>query len=75
MSKETKKYLLYHLRWQVSAILMFPVMAFLQSLGLPLWVNLSLGQAFGAIVFWKIDKWIFKHPEEVEKIVEELDED
>ena len=72
ITKETKKYLLYHLRWQISAVVMYPVMAFLQSLGLPLWANLSLGQMFGAIIFWKVDQWIFKHPKEVQEIIEEV---
>jgi len=53
------RYLLYHLRWQVSAWVMMPLMLFLEKQGLPLWINLMIGQAFGACVFWFIDKWIF----------------
>ena len=60
-------YLVYHLRWQVSAWLMLPLMLLLESL-LPLWANLMAGQFFGAIVFWFIDKKIFEknHEEEVQ---------
>jgi len=55
-----KRYLIYHLRWQVSAWVMLPLMNFLNSQNIPLWLNLMIGQCFGACVFWFIDKWIFK---------------
>jgi hypothetical protein len=55
-----KTYGIYHLRWQISAWVMLPSMLYLESLGTPLWVNLMMGQAMGATIFWKIDKWIFK---------------
>ena len=54
-----RRYLIYHLRWQISAWIMLPVMICLE-LYLPLWGNLMLGQLFGAFVFWGIDKRIFK---------------
>ena len=53
-----KRYLIYHLRWQVSAWVMLPIMLFLEK-HLPLWLNLMVGQAFGACIFWFVDKWIF----------------
>ena len=28
---------------------------------LPIYINLPLGQFFGAIIFWKIDKWILRN--------------
>jgi len=55
-----KTYGIYHLRWQISAWLMLFPMLYLESLGMPLWANLMIGQAIGATIFWKIDNWIFK---------------
>jgi hypothetical protein len=54
------QYVIYHLRWQISAWVMFPIMTLLVSF-LPLWANLMVGQFFGAIIFWKVDKLIFKN--------------
>jgi hypothetical protein len=53
------KYIIYHLRWQLSAWIMLPFMIVLESF-LPLWLNLMIGQFIGAIIFWKIDSQIFK---------------
>ena len=57
----TKQYGIYHLRWQISALVMMPIMIVLQSFGFPLWLNLSIGQFFGALIFWNVDKYIFKN--------------
>lgn len=57
---KTKKFWIYQLRWQISAVIMFLPMLWLTSLGFPLWITLSIGQLFGALVFWKIDLMIFK---------------
>ena len=54
-----RTYLIYHLRWQISALIMMPVMMFLEE-HLPLYANLMLGQFVGAVVFWGIDKRIFR---------------
>ena len=58
----TKRYVIYLIRWIISAFVMMPVMLFLESI-LPLWVNLIVGQVFGSIIFFKIDQWIFKEDE------------
>lgn len=56
-----KTFLLYLLRWQVSALVMMPLMILLEKkAGLPVVITLPIGQLFGAFVFWEIDKWIFK---------------
>jgi len=55
-----KRYLIYHLRWQISAWVMLPIMSILEKKGLPLWINLMIGQAFGACIFYFVDKWIFR---------------
>jgi len=39
---------------------MMPIMMFLEKIGLELWINLMLGQFFGALIFWKVDRWIFE---------------
>lgn len=56
-----KKFLLYLTRWQVSALVMLPLMVVLErKAGLPVVATLPIGQLFGAFVFWEIDKWIFR---------------
>jgi len=61
----TKRYFIYLIRWIVSAIVMLPVMMFLESI-LPLWGNLLVGQIFGSLIFFKIDKAIFKDDTEID---------
>jgi hypothetical protein len=56
----TKKFGVYFLRWQISAIVMMPFMMILEMFGIPLFLNLILGQAIGSFIFFEIDKWIFK---------------
>jgi hypothetical protein len=52
---------------------MLPFMMIL-SAHLPLWANLMAGQAIGSIIFWEIDKLIFKSHEQdnIEKNIEEV---
>lgn len=56
-----KQYILYHLKWQVSILITAPCMWFFQDfLG---WNNISTiitFQFLGAVIFWNIDKFIFK---------------
>ena len=54
------QYFVYHLRWQLSAFVMMPFMIGLESMGLPLWQNLMIGQFIGAVIFFKLDQYIFK---------------
>jgi len=58
------KYLRYHIRWQLSTIVMLAVMWPLEQAGLPLLVNLPIGQFFGALIFWPIDNWILNPKKE-----------
>ena len=55
-----KQKILYLMRWWLSAFVMMPIMIYLESV-LPLWLNLLVGQTIGALIFWNIDKWIFKN--------------
>ncbi|WP_120945921.1 MULTISPECIES: hypothetical protein [Helicobacter] len=57
---KSKLFLIYWLRWMLSAVVMLPFMHFFEWLGTPLWINLFLGQTIGAIIFFKIDKFIFR---------------
>ena len=50
---------------------MLPVMLIIQPI-LPLWLNLMIGQAFGALIFWKIDQWIF-HGHKKDNIEEQIE--
>jgi cytosine/uracil/thiamine/allantoin permease len=54
-----KTYFIYHLRWQASAWVMMPVMYRLEHL--EMWQGFCISQFFGALVFWFIDKIIFKY--------------
>lgn len=54
-----KRYFIYHLRWQISALVMMPIMLLLEAQGWPLWLNLMAGQLVGAFIFWEVDKRIF----------------
>lgn len=56
----TKKFVVYLLRWLVSAFVMMPFMMFFEYLGITLTLNLILGQIIGAIIFFKIDSFIFQ---------------
>lgn len=38
---------------------MMPFMIIFEAYAVPLWLNLFLGQTIGAMIFFKIDKWIF----------------
>ena len=53
------RFTLYLLRWILSGIVMYPLMQYLAPY-IPLWLNLLAGQVFGAIVFYGIDKKIFR---------------
>jgi hypothetical protein len=52
-----KQYLIYHIRWQLSAWIMMPVIYQLKEL--PLWMSFCISQFVGAIIFWYVDKRIF----------------
>lgn len=57
------RYFIYHLRWQLSALVMFPVIYFLKQWIDSEFIRLCLGQAFGAVLFYMVDKRIFKPKE------------
>ena len=53
-----KRYLIYLLRWQISGIVMMPVLMLCTKLGTIL--SVVIAQLIGSIIFWFIDKKIFK---------------
>ena len=58
---KTKQYGIYHLRWQISGIIMYPALGILATYNMPLWLSVMVAQFIGAIVFFEIDKRIFGH--------------
>jgi hypothetical protein len=55
------KYFKYHIRWQISTVVMLVIMWPLEHwFNLPVWINLPIGQCCGAFIFWPIDNWILK---------------
>jgi len=59
------KYVVYHLRWQLSAIVMMIPLLIFESLGIlnNQFFRLMILQFFGALIFWNIDKFIFSYKE------------
>ena len=55
----SKKFAVYLFRWLVSAFVMMPFMILFEQLGISIALNLILGQIIGAIIFFKIDSFIF----------------
>jgi len=55
-----KRFLIYYGRWILSAFVMMPFMIAFEKMGLSLSANLIAGQTVGALIFYRIDKWIFK---------------
>lgn len=40
---------------------MIPVVYLIRETGVQLWLNLVIAQVFGAIIFYKFDKWLLTH--------------
>lgn len=59
--ERSKRYGIYHMRWQVSAIvMMLPMYVATSVIGLSSWLSLIPVHFIGAIVFWYVDKNIFE---------------
>lgn len=48
------------MRWQMSGLVLLPVLLVGQYFHFPMTVNLILANAIGAAMFWKIDKILTK---------------
>ncbi len=57
---KTRLFVIYWVRWMISALVMMPFMLLFEWLHVSLWLNLLLGQSIGALIFFKIDKFIFR---------------
>jgi len=56
-----KKYVMYHFKWQMGAIVTIPLMyILLDYLHINYWVSVLIFQFVGALVFYPVDKFIFK---------------
>ena len=56
-----KKYLTYLFRWQTSSLVLAPVAMAVSFLGVEdKFIQISVGNLLGGIIFWHIDKLIFK---------------
>ena len=55
----SKRFAVYLFRWLISAFVMMPFMILFEQLGISIALNLILGQIIGAIIFFKIDSFIF----------------
>ena len=57
---QMKTKVLYYFRWILSGVAMLPLMLYLEKAGFNLILNLFIGQSFGALIFYNIDKRIFR---------------
>lgn len=55
-----RRYMVYHLRWQASTVVMAPVMWLLDSLLPGVTLKLIVANACGAAVFYVVDRRIFR---------------
>lgn len=53
------RFIIYYVRWIVSAFIMLPFMLICEKYEVSLWLNLLIGQSIGAVIFFNIDKMIF----------------
>jgi hypothetical protein len=61
MNPKLKQFLIYHLRWQSGFFVAMPSMWFFQDkLHWPLWAAIIGFQFVGALIYYSIDKLIFK---------------
>lgn len=56
---KSKRYIIYHGRWQLSTIVMSAPITLFSYYFSPV-IALALSQVIGACIFWKVDEWIFE---------------
>ena len=54
------KFFLYFMRWQLSTLVLALPMWYFETLGIGAVLNLVICQCIGAVIFYKVDKLIFK---------------
>lgn len=60
-----KSYIKYHIRWQMGFVIFSPCMYLFNYWHIDTWVSIILMQFVGAIIFWPLDKYIFKKKEPI----------
>jgi len=56
-----KRVLKYHLRWQTGFLYTYPVMyLFIDVWNMPMWLTILAFQFIGALIYYPLDKYIFK---------------
>jgi hypothetical protein len=60
--KNLKQYILYHIKWQTGVVVSWPCMYLMHDIWgwNNFWTIIGF-QFVGALIFWNIDKLIFKH--------------
>jgi len=53
----TKRWHIYHLRWQTSGLVIAPCVYLAVRLGLPLWAGVIFGNFCGATAYYFFDQW------------------
>ena len=68
-----KKYLLYLARWQASTLILAPVIWLMADYSS--WAAAIVANLIGGLVFFWIDKWIFKPKRDYTKLLARVDEE
>lgn len=64
--KISKKYVAYHLRWQLGWFVFTPILYILiDYFKFPLWSSMIIAQFIGACIFWYVDRLIFKNNQSI----------
>lgn len=65
--KNFKRYIIYHIKWQVGVVISWPCMWLMHDIWgwSNFWTIIGF-QFVGALIFWNIDKLIFKNDKQIE---------
>jgi len=65
--KNFKRYIIYHIKWQAGVVISWPCMWLMHDIWgwSNFWTIIGF-QFVGALIFWNIDKLIFKNDKQIE---------
>ena len=65
--KNFKRYIIYHIKWQVGVVISWPCMWLMHDIWgwSNFWTRIGF-QFVGALIFWNVDKLIFKNDRQIE---------
>jgi hypothetical protein len=65
--KNFKRYIIYHIKWQVGVVISWPCMWLMHDIWgwSNFWTIIGF-QFVGALIFWNVDKLIFKNDRQIE---------